>query len=138
MSKKTVTLTLIRHELQVNEETGKEYKKCSIKTKEVVDEFGDPAWIGGWASDLTYSWQLEDVIEIEIELREYNGKTYRDFKGMTKLEQEQADEIKRLKAELGGEPMEEPKVKDVAYEDAGEKPKPEPEGEKPTLDDLPF
>jgi len=58
---------------------GKPYSRASIKTA----EYGD-VWLGGFWSDAL---KEGSTIEAEITEREYNGKTYKDFKIAKKTEQ---------------------------------------------------
>lgn len=60
-----------------------------LSKKNVTTKFGEKMklgifyqdkWYGAWEADWNKSWQEGDVIEADVEEREYNGTTYYDLK----------------------------------------------------------
>lgn len=87
-------------------------------------------WVDGFANSVSDDWTEGQTVEMDIESREYNGKTYYGFK-TPKLEQiilEKLENIERIL--MGNVPM--PKA---MVHQAEEEPLPEDE---PIDDDLPF
>lgn len=94
--KKTITIEKLTFQDIHSEKTGKDYTKCNIKTT-------NGEWISGFKSALTDTFVEGDTVELEVEEKQYNGKTYLNFKSPSKYDMLEAridrieDFLKRLK-----------------------------------------
>ncbi len=89
-----ITILKIKNEDKVSEK-GKNYVKCSIKTK---DKNGQEVWIGGWGNTTTKGWHEGDQVDLDIYQEIFNNKTYLKFRDVK--ERNMFVELDRINAKL--------------------------------------
>lgn len=102
ITRKTIKIGYIKREQKIaksGKNEGKEYTSISIKVE------GRGAWLNGFGAKSNEHWQKGDEIEVDIESKEWNGKTYYNIKNpSSKISQEDfnalGDRVQALEREI--------------------------------------
>jgi len=83
-----ITLTYVSNEDKISK-NDKKYTACSIRCAELKNPEDDTKemWINGFGNSETKSWDVGDVVDVELYDEEYNGKTSKKFKTIKKEDQ---------------------------------------------------
>lgn len=107
---------------------GKPYSKLSLKT----EEYGPDVWVSGFGNSTNEKWTEGSVVEIIVEKKESNGKTFYNF-DTPKTEDLLAARVAALELDIM-------KIKQAMFNSKSAPapaPAPEPTPE-PNIDDVPF
>jgi hypothetical protein len=107
MKVETVTLAFVFTKERVSKKSGKPFTSMSIKTK----EHGEDVWLSGFQNKENRDWKEGDVVEIAIEEKVVDGKTYLNYSVPT----EDQKKIAKLEAQL--QKQDAPKVEEKSADD---------------------
>lgn len=74
-------LSFVKNEEKISQ-AGKKYISLSVKVE------GDPEdrWYNGWGNEYTKTWNVGDVVALDLYEEEYQGKTYHKVRPLSKTD----------------------------------------------------